>query len=127
MPLFLPISDFFNITDFATPATYVNAAGTRKDIEVVFEKSYIAEQNGISPAANEVPVAFCKTSDVIDFSKGAKLILNSLIEIDDDTGWLVDHLGNLIIAEGLSTYYIVEKQEDQNGLTMLVLSEEAIQ
>jgi hypothetical protein len=127
MPTILPISDFFNITDYATPAVYENAAGTRKDIEVIYEKSNINDQFGSVQASVDVPIAFCKSSDVEDFSKGGKLILGALIENDAGSGYLVDQIGRLIIAEGIATDYIVDIKDDHHGITMLTLSADPIQ
>ena len=114
MPTLFPITDFFNITDFATPATYINAAGVSKDINIIFEKSITEDRIGTMQACIEVPIAFCQSSDVADVSKGAKIVLNALIESDDGKGYIVDQLGNLIVAENIATYYVIDNHGPGN-------------
>lgn len=127
MPFPIEHDLLFDDTDFATPATYVNAAGVSKDVDVIMDSLAAASTIGEIEVDNNSTVAIGRAVDFADFSRGAKLIEHALTENDEGTGYITDHLGQPIVAVNINTWYIINKQLDAAGLCLLVLSKDPVQ
>ena len=89
------------IRDDPTDAIYIRAGFPSEPIIVIFENDFISAQGiGEIGVGTSVPMAICKTSDVLNAARGDTL------KIDD------------------TTYKIIEVRPDGAGITMLYLSKD---
>jgi hypothetical protein len=118
-----PITQFLDITDFAVPATLVDAAGNETEISVIFDRNYSASNFGELNAENYGPSALCREQDVRDANKNYRLIVHYGILTDERGNPITDEAGNQIIAENEFTYKVKRPPEtDEFGMARLILS-----
>lgn len=117
-----PNDILFDTDSFAQPATYINAAGTRKDITVVFEENFIAATPLQKPAADSTPNALIQLKDIPTPREGDTLILHDTVEELNGSGYVMDESGDTLIQENVATFTVIEAKKDADGFCLLMLT-----
>ena len=92
------IDAFFNTSDFAETASFVNTLSVSKSVPVIFETENVPTSFGQVEINNQVPAVICRTADI--------------------TG--IDNTCHMVIRG--TTYHILDVYDDVHGFTLVTLT-----
>lgn len=115
------VAPFFDEDLFTQPATFTNAAGAVREINVIFDTDYQGSFVGETEVSNARPAATCKESDVFDADNDCTLVVHDYLE-DAEGNTLTDESGDPLIGEAIGTYKITRVRRDGTGVVVLDLS-----
>lgn len=114
-------SPFFSENALGNPATYINAAGVSKDIEVVISMNPSDTSVGDVNIQNHIITVTALEDDVNDINTDCQIIVHELA-IDEDRHPIRDDNGEQLCLEAIMILKVTAFNIDESGIVTIQCS-----